>query len=369
MSSNAMFEPMPASAIRAMLAGQVLLMALHVMRLPIWLTGCVTLLVLWSYMARTGRWRLPGRLLRLVVTIGLTAGFIIQFRGQFSVDAAAAFFVLTQALKWLELRTRRDAIVLIMIQLYLAAVGFLFDQALLDAALTFSAVAVLLWALNLLQAPDVAQARQLFWGVAKLMLMLSPLVIVLFVLFPRLAPLWSVPLVSNQASSGLSDSMAPGDFNKLVQRSERVFRATFNGPLPPPSARYWRALHLDHFDGRTWSNVEEPPPRRHSRLPVESEATPLKAGEYEILQEPSYQRWAFLLKGSVPLASEMLLNEYGLLRHARPLDTLVRYRLRAASYSGADRLSWADHERLTRIPPGGNPRTRRWIEGLRASEA
>src|SRR5690606_39782645 len=32
-----------------------------------------------------------------------------------------------------------------------------------------------------------------------------------------------------------------------------AFRATFDGPPPPPSQRYWRGPILSKFDGRTWT--------------------------------------------------------------------------------------------------------------------
>jgi len=60
-----------------------------------------------------------------------------------------------------------------------------------------------------------------------LFLKMLPVVAVLFLLFPRVGPLWSVPLVSDQATTGLSDEMTPGGITSLVQNDERAFRVTF----------------------------------------------------------------------------------------------------------------------------------------------
>lgn len=42
-----------------------------------------------------------------------------------------------------------------------------------------------------------------------------PIVVLLFVFFPRMSPLWSVPLVSGEARTGISDTMRPGDISIL----------------------------------------------------------------------------------------------------------------------------------------------------------
>lgn len=39
-----------------------------------------------------------------------------------------------------------------------------------------------------------------------------PLLVVLFLFFPRLPPMWSLPMAGKSATTGVSDSMSPGDF-------------------------------------------------------------------------------------------------------------------------------------------------------------
>ena len=50
--------------------------------------------------------------------------------------------------------------------------------------------------------------------------------LLLFVFFPRLGPLWALPN-PNKVLSGLSDSMAPADIAELSKSDELVFTATF----------------------------------------------------------------------------------------------------------------------------------------------
>lgn len=101
---------------------------------------------------------------------------------------------------------------------------------------------------------------------AVLLTQTLPLMLVLFLLFPRLpGPLWSIPRDTGTTRFGLSDHMAPGAITALGQSGEVAFRARFFGPTPPPTSRYWRALVLWDYDGLTWRNQQ----------PTETGLTPL----------------------------------------------------------------------------------------------
>ena len=78
------------------------------------------------------------------------------------------------------------------------------------------------------------------------------LMLLLFVVFPRLAPLWSLPQNTAAAKTGPGDTMAPGDVARLGASSELAFRVTFSGPVPPQRELYWRGLVFSEFDGREW---------------------------------------------------------------------------------------------------------------------
>ena len=66
-----------------------------------------------------------------------------------------------------------------------------------------------------------------------------PLMIVLFVLFPRISPLWTVPLQAPVGKTGVTDSMSPGDIALLTQSDELAFRVTFEGQVPRNRQLYW----------------------------------------------------------------------------------------------------------------------------------
>src|SRR5690554_3476032 len=115
------------------------------------------------------------------------------------------------------------------------------------------AIALLLVGLQTINAPDLPNAIGRGWKrLGLLMLKTLPVVILLFVFFPRMAPLWSVPMVSGQARSGISDTMRTGDISNLAQSSARAFRVTFGGDAPEYRDRYRRGLILDLVYGDFW---------------------------------------------------------------------------------------------------------------------
>ncbi|MFS6826979.1 DUF3488 domain-containing protein [Cyanobium sp. ATX-6F1] len=86
-----------------------------------------------------------------------------------------------------------------------------------------------------------------------------PLMLLLFLLLPRLGPLWQLP--QNQAGrTGLSDQLNPGGLSSLVRDASPALRVSFGkDPPPPPSQRYWRVLVLEAFDGRGWGVSQRVP--------------------------------------------------------------------------------------------------------------
>jgi protein-glutamine gamma-glutamyltransferase len=73
--------------------------------------------------------------------------------------------------------------------------------------------------------------------------------------FPRLPPLWHIPIPENKAVTGMSDSMSPGDIAQLSQSSQLAFRIIGDvRQLPDRSELYWRAMVLDQYDGQKWTS-------------------------------------------------------------------------------------------------------------------
>src|SRR5690606_36381361 len=90
-----------------------------------------------------------------------------------------------------------------------------------------------------------------------MMLQAVPLMLILFIVAPRIGPLWAVPSNSAGAQTGMSDSMAPGDISNLMRSNELVFRVTFEDLAPLQSSLYWRGLVFSYFDGRRWAQSQQ----------------------------------------------------------------------------------------------------------------
>lgn len=362
---------LPSRALLWLIGSFVLLLVPQWDRLPLWLMAVCAILAAWRWLAQTGRVRLPGRWLRTAIMLVLVGVYLATVQGRFTVDTAASFFVLAVGLKWLETRSLRDFYVLFFILVYLATVNFLFHQEILWALLNFTGIAFLLVGLQVLNAPDLPAGMTSGWRrLGVLFLKTLPVVVLLFVFFPRMAPLWSVPLVSGEARTGISDSMRPGDISNLAQSSERAFRVTFGGEIPPHRDRYWRGLILDYLDGETWRQGQREPFRPLGRVAVDGGVGELKASEYDVLLEPTDQRWAFALEGSEAVSDNVYEASADLFRFPRPADSPVRYRLALQSEPDeATELGATERRRYLQLPPDGNPRARALAADLRREMA
>ena len=78
------------------------------------------------------------------------------------------------------------------------------------------------------------------------------LMLVLFFILPRTQlPLWNFLNPLPRASTGMAEQMRPGTVTELARSGEIAFRAEMM--QWSEADLYWRAIVLDHFDGRTWT--------------------------------------------------------------------------------------------------------------------
>lgn len=113
-------------------------------------------------------------------------------------------------LKLVELRSRRDALVLIFLGFFVVVTSYLFDDGLLSALYSLLPVTALLAALIGMQQSGLAERPAATVRLAaSMMLQAVPMMVLLFLFFPRLGPLWSLP-DPQKGITGLSESMSPG---------------------------------------------------------------------------------------------------------------------------------------------------------------
>lgn len=287
------------------------------------------LLLLLAVRLVSWRWphTLPQLWLRVLLTLTGVANCVYVNHTLVGLDGGAALFATMFALKLLELNTKRDLRLVAILIGFLIVIQFLFDQALSRAiylgVMVFGAV-LLLADLNG-GLGNGNRWRGALRIASHLALQAVPLTVVLFILFPRLtAPLWNLGLDSRQAMTGISDSMEPGAISDLAVSGELAFRVRFAGAPPPAAQRYWRGPVLWEMDGRRWSAAQVAAP-----LPARLE-TVADVIDYEIVLEPTQQKWLFALDVPVTTPAEAVRNADLQLVAQQPITALKRYPVRSA---------------------------------------
>ncbi|MCF1437426.1 MAG: DUF3488 and transglutaminase-like domain-containing protein, partial [Shewanella sp.] len=203
-------------------------------------------------------------------------------------------------------------------------------------------------------------------GAATVTLLSLPLAALLFLVLPRFSPLWMLP-DTNKATTGLSDTVRPGDIRNLTRSAQLAFRATFYGNVPPNKQLYWRALVLDSYDGKEWSqNPLIKALQANPHTLSNQRHTPKGTGlSYQVIAEPSGTHWLFALdlgysdnRGVVNLADARLFAKR---------QVKQRFGYNVTSYFDAVRdLQLSPSVRLLNLylPPDSNPRTREWGQQL-----
>lgn len=340
-------------------------------KLPLWCGTLAALVLLWrGWLAVTAR-PLPGKwwlLGLLALTLGVT---LYTHRTLFGRDAGVTLIVVLLALKTLELRARRDAFVIFFLGFFTMLSNFFFSQSLLTAAAMLVALLGLLTALvnahmRVGRPPLMTALKTASW----MTLLGAPIMAVLFVLFPRLAPLWGIPSDAMTGRSGLSASMQVGNIASLALDSSIALRIKFDGRPPPQADLYFRGPVLSAFDGREW----RPPSGRYSqRLPLDSGLVVGGAPvNYEVTLEPNNRPWLFVLDAAItaPQVTGFDLVMTSDLRWIanRPFSDIVRYRATSYPnfrYGPLNATGSALLGQFIDLPPGFNPRTLQLAADLR----
>ena len=228
----------------------------HLSHLPAWCVAMSLGILAWRGWLALRNAPLPSRW-TLVATLVIASVLTWwSYRTIVGREAGITLLVVLAGLKTLELRARRDTFVVFFLGFFLVLTNFLYSQSLATALAMVIAVWGLLTALVVAHMPvgqpALAQAAVLSLRTA---LFGAPVMAALFVLFPRVAPLWGVPS-EGLSRTGLSNTMSLGGVADLAQDDSVAMRVRFDGPVPPPDRLYFRGPVLSRFDGREWRASE-----------------------------------------------------------------------------------------------------------------
>jgi transglutaminase-like putative cysteine protease len=354
-----------------LLSSIAFVVAPHVLHLPIWVTLTVLGVGVWKWYAQQHAWPMPNALIRMGVTTACVIGIFISYGIPFGRDPGVALLIIMVTLKLLELRRHRDALLTVFLCYFLVITNFLYSQSMAMAVYMVSVVWLITLTLIVLSHPGKRLPLLNAGKLATTLLVQSvPLVIILFILVPRIPnPFWGISSGSAAGSTGMSDQMSPGSVSNLIRSEEVAFRVKFKDQLPQPHNRYWRGPVLWQYDGKTWS--PGPPSTSNQNVQVHALGPPI---EYEVTLEPHDNRWLFALDmaGSVPAIGQVT-PDFQLLAN-KPVKNTIRYALKSyPQYRIGTLLSAKQRHRALQIPPRLNPKTRQlaasWhAKGLSDSE-
>lgn len=338
----------------------------HTERLPVWVTLFCVGAGLWRGVIAWRGMRTPHWAMMILLTIAATAATFIAHGRLYGRDASSTLLIVMLCLKLLETRSRRDALLVVQLGFFLVFTNFLYSQTFVMGGYMLLCVWLFIGTLvGFNRTGSEPTVRERMWPAAQMVLQAIPLMLVIFVLFPRVTtPLWRLPQDPNSGMTGLSDSMSPGDINELIKSEKVALRADFPNGIPKNDSLYWRGPVLWDFDGRTWKAFEYPGIFQRDRTGIEEVGA---AVEYTVTLEPHGKTWMFAL--DMPTRLPRGSNLYGdyQLRSSTPINNLRQYEMRSALiYRSGLQLSAGARERLTRIPRETNPRAAAFADKLRA---
>jgi transglutaminase-like putative cysteine protease len=350
-------------------------LAPQVDRLPAWCSVTAAVVLLWRGAMAWRNARLPRRRWLVLLLILSVLGTFASYQTIVGREAGVTLLCLLLVLKTLELRARRDAYVVFFLSFFAILTAFFNSQALGTAAAVFLAFWGLLTALVNANMPAGRPPLRLSGGIAlKLMAVGAPVMLALFLLFPRMAPLWGIPNEELRGKTGLSDRMEVGTMASLATDDGIAFRIKFDGQVPPARDMYFRGPVLARFDGRNWS--AETPDEGFAALAGNRgvDVTPQgPAVNYEVTLEPNRRSWLFVLEAApeapqLPPPYRTRLSDQLQWFTNRPVGDILRYKATSyPQYAYATAMNPAATARYLHLPSGFDPRTHELAQQLRAA--
>jgi len=338
-----------------LLAAMLVVVAPHLWRLAEWVGVFFALVVAWRGWIALRAARFPPRWLVISLALAAAVATFLAHGRLMGRDAGTTLLILMAAMKLLEMKTSREVVLAIHLGFVLVMTNFLYSQTIPMGFYMFACVWLFVGTLvgfhrGVGRTPTV---RERLVPSGMLLVQAVPLMLVFFILFPRVqGPLWALPQDARAGLTGLSDTMTPGNISKLIQSEATAFRVQFEGEMPPYATLYWRGPVLWAFDGRSWKAPEFSPA---GKLDYTLAQRPVR---YAITVEPHGKHWLFSLDVPANLPRGAGLRHDLQIRSIRPVDQRVRYDMQSwLDYRYGEHLPAIYRDYALSFPQGRNRRT------------
>ncbi len=343
----------PAGHVIPVICALVVAMAPHASGLPVWIIAWCVFMWLYMLVQLTTGWPVPGPVLRHVLAFAGITGLLATFRVQIGADAFVGLMAVMAAIKPFEMATHRHRMITLLLTYFIIITSLFRSESLWTVLYMFVSVFVTTLALVRINHPQ-GRFRSCITVTGRIMALAIPLMVLLFLLFPRLQQGLFVMESKGSGRSGFSETMSPGSISRMARDPSVAFRADFDGRPPRTGGLYWRGIVFDRFNGTRWLPAD--PPAFIS--PENLDSTGLVTAT--MVLEPHESRWLFALDRPVDAPPGTRLTTAHTLFARRPVTRKHIYRTisRPAGSTRSPDSGRIHSPDLVHTPPDRNPKTR-----------
>lgn len=327
----------------------------HLSQLSLWILPVLLILIGWRYLIVLKHWSIPNRWIRFFFFLIASSTIFLTYLSLFGRNSGVALLIVLTALKILEMANRRDALLICFLTYFLVITNFLYSQTIFTTLYMGIVVWIATATLITLNDPNHSlTSREKLNLSGRLLAQALPLMIVIFILFPRISgSFWALPKDAHGALTGLSDHMSLGNLSELSLSDEIAFRAKFTGDPPAPAQSYWRGPTLWLSDGWEWRSSSRPTYLQNPTAYLKTIGPPLN---YSVTLEPHNQTWLFALDLPITIPHKAgLTTDYQLLAK-QPVQQRIRYEVNSQPFYELHHITPRLRHQALQLPAGKHPR-------------
>ena len=302
-------------------------------------------------------YRLRFAIFKLMLAAVALLIIFVSYNSLKGIEPAVSLLVVLISLKVLEAHTAREFQVMVLMGWVLCLCGFFLSQDFAAALCLLTAFALLLVALIQFHR---AASPGAFWPplrtACKLLAQAAPLIVLLFVFFPRIGTGFRFEFRDLRAAgTGFSDRLSPGSIALLANSSGIAFRAEFPGSNTRPTGpMYWRGAVMWHCDGMEWRAPYAP--ASISRAPNQSPSG--NTIRQRITLAPHGARWMFALDRpfEIPRGAMLVRGDY--IWSVQPIRKTRRYEVVSSPEVTRNDLTPYERKEALELPASISPAVR-----------